>query len=283
MDSQSLEKALEAALDRHLHAAAPKECQTPAPLAEAIRYSFLAPGKRIRPRLVLATAQMIGLPLEAALPAAAAIEMVHCFTLIHDDLPCMDDDDLRRGRPSNHKKYGEATALLAGDALMTLAWETLLDATPHVEPTYLLQALHRLAWASGPRGVIGGQAAEPLLHAKSPIEDMRTMHSMKTGALFLAAILLPLDLVGQTNESLQNFAAELGLAFQVADDLEDLESDQPTSVLFYLSAAQARQETIARLSKASGDLTQKWGQAQARLLTQIADEVIVSLNKEVKS
>lgn len=281
---QDLEGPLASALERHLTG---KDGRTPPNLAESIRYSLLAPGKRIRPRLSLACAAMVGLDERAALPPALALEMIHCFTLIHDDLPCMDDDDFRRGKPSNHKIYGEAIALLAGDALMALALDVFLDAAPHAKGSGLATALRRFAWCTGPRGVIGGQAAEALLTASSPFEAMRTMHAQKTGALFSAALLIPMDLAGIREESpeggaIARFAAELGLAFQIADDLDDAQQDakaeapSPTSILHYRTAEQARSETRARLESACRELESRWNEG-ARPLVAIAHEVLRSL------
>ena len=274
-----LEAALARALERHFHGA---DGDTPANLADSIRYSLLAPGKRIRPRLSLACAAMLGLPLEAALPPALALEMIHCFTLIHDDLPCMDDDDFRRGKPSNHKVYGEAIALLAGDALMALSTDTYLDCAA-VDPTSVIRGLKRLNWAMGPRGVMGGQAREPLLGEASTLSDLRLMHAGKTGALFSAAILMPMELSGiseasREGQALSVFAAELGVAFQVADDLEDGETEAttPTSILYYLPKAEARDRTIRALQAAMDSLESIWGD-RARSLNRIAGEVIRSL------
>ncbi len=259
---------------------------TPKALQEAIRYSLLAPGKKIRPRLLLACAEMLGLPSQQVLPAAIAIEMIHCFTLIHDDLPCMDDDDFRRGLPSNHKKFGESTALLAGDSLIALAFDVFLDSP--VEMPHLKHGLKRLAWASGPRGVTGGQAAEGDLSKDSSIEQLHQMHRQKTGALFIASLLIPKDLAGIPDSSAEGqsiliFADQLGLAFQVADDLEDLKEaapgtfqPEPTSVLFFLSPEQARQRTLEQLTAASQRLATHWGE-RAQVLCQIAEEVIRKL------
>ncbi|MCM2278706.1 MAG: polyprenyl synthetase family protein [Oligoflexia bacterium] len=274
-----LETALRSAYERHL---SKKDGATPANLETAMRYSLLSPGKRIRPRLALACARMLGLSPEAALPAALAIEMIHCFTLIHDDLPCMDDDDFRRGRPSNHKVHGESLALLAGDALVALALEVFLDAAEHVPADRVLAALRRFAWATGPRGVIGGQAAESLLGKTSSLEELRRMHAQKTGALFSISLLAPMELVGIPADSpraaaIDLFARELGLAFQIADDLEDATEatakDDPTSILFYLGDEEARRDTIGRLENAKAALTEHWKEA-AQPLTTIADEVI---------
>jgi geranylgeranyl pyrophosphate synthase len=255
-----LEGFLAASLDQALE-------EAPDNLSEAIRYSLLAPGKRIRPRLALACGALLELPPTAALAAGCAIEMVHCFTLIHDDLPCMDDDDFRRGRPSNHKAFGEGLALLAGDALI---------------------ALRRLSWASGPRGVIGGQAMEPLLTQQPTLEGLERMFALKTGALFSTSLLLPLDLAGMDEDgregvAISNFARELGYAFQVADDLEDAEvpgsteHEKPHSIVYHLSASEAARRAHSRLSQATDDLRTLWG-PRATLLVGIGGEVLTKLD-----
>jgi geranylgeranyl diphosphate synthase type II len=277
-----LEAALKDALKRTLLG---PDGTTPGPLAESIRYSLLSPGKRIRPRLLLACAEMLGLTRDQVLPAAIALEMVHCFTLIHDDLPCMDDDDFRRGMPSNHKKFGESTALLAGDALMALAVEVFLGSDVSAE--LLILGLKRLVWAMGPRGVIGGQADESLLGPESRLADLQQMHRQKTGALFSAALLIPQDFAGISNRSekghaLFHFADELGLAFQIADDLEDAaEQHAPTSVLYYLSSSEAQIMTIGNLGRATEQLKMQWGERAAKL-SEIATEVVRKTERAVR-
>lgn len=281
---------METLLREHLekYLSGPQKPATPANLSESIRYSLLAPGKRIRPRLALACAKMVGLSAEAALPAALAIEMIHCFTLIHDDLPCMDNDDFRRGRPSNHRVFGESLALLAGDGLIALALDVFLDSAKYgVPPDRVLAGLRRLNWAMGTRGVIGGQAAESLVLQHPGLQQMEEMHSQKTGALFSASLLIPMDLQGISEQSaggraIAGFAQELGLAFQVADDLEDASQDSkqtaqpPTSILYYLSPDEARPKTRERLSSAKKLLAREWGQAASEL-ERIADEVLRKL------
>ncbi|HAR43418.1 MAG TPA: hypothetical protein DCS07_12440 [Bdellovibrionales bacterium] len=255
----------------------------PANLVEAIRYSLLAPGKRIRPRLALACSSMLGLDPRAARTIAIALEMVHCFTLIHDDLPSMDNDDFRRGLPSNHKKFGEAVALLAGDALLVVAFEVFSEALSLLQPEFFSAGLKRFCWAAGPRGVIGGQAAELLLHSSSTLNDLRKMHAGKTGALFMAPILIPADFAGllRTDErfvSIENFAAELGQAFQIADDLVDAVQDagKPLSILYFMPPEQAREKTATRLQRAASGLQATWGK-QASGLLEISDQVLASL------
>lgn len=257
-------------------------------LLEAIQYSLLAPGKRIRPRLCLTTSTMLGLNEAHVLPAALALEMYHCYTLIHDDLPCLDNDDMRRGRPSNHKVYGEGLALLAGDALFAMAFESFSGSASHFDSKGFLRALSRFTEMTGARGVIGGQALESALNPSSQLEDLRRMHYAKTGILFSASILVPMDLAGIVESSsegfaLTRFARELGLGFQVADDLEDAEQDlrngkslTPTHVMYYLPREEAARQSREALQSACDGLTKIWGE-RATALVSIAQEVIKSL------
>jgi len=278
------ESELTSTLDHLLKRTAPP---CPPNLAAAIRYSLLAPGKRIRPRLALACGKMLALDERAAYCAAAAIEMIHCFTLIHDDLPCMDDDDFRRGRPANHKAHGEAMALLAGDGLISLAFEVLLEA-PHVPPACLMAAVRTLTHASGPRGVIGGQAAESLLGETSCFAELESMHALKTGALFTASLVMPADLAGvdpngAAGKAIHEFSSALGLAFQALDDLDDAEQDRksgvtapPTQILRYMSESDARGHSRRRLSASLPLIHAEFGDA-ARTLSEIANEVLGKL------
>jgi geranylgeranyl diphosphate synthase type II len=290
--TQALDRELAAALERHLKA---RDGAAPGRLADSVRYSLLGPGKRIRPRLTLACGQMLGLPRGAALPPALALEMIHCFTLIHDDLPCLDDDDVRRGRPSNHRQFDEATALLAGDGLIGLAIDTLLEAFPPAPAERVLAAVRRLSWAMGVRGVIGGQAAESLLDERSTLEDLRAMHAGKTGALFSASLLLPRDLAGldpfsAPAKALERFAAQLGLAFQAVDDLEDAGQDAAqagsrrashagrdhANILRYLSPERVRDSARRELQLAAQALEAAFG-PPARPLLDISHEVLARL------
>jgi len=205
----------------------PSAC--PERLAESIRYSLLAPGKRIRPCLVLMACEACGGELERALPAASAIEMLHCYSLIHDDLPAMDDDDLRRGRPTNHIQFDEATAILAGDALLTLSFEVLVR---DLKPADLATAcVLDLATAAGSVGMVGGQQAD--LEAESnpgiTLPDLEAVHRRKTGALLCAALQMGGRIGGaspQTLRSLSIYGESVGLAFQIADDLLDVLGQQ---------------------------------------------------------
>lgn len=201
-------------------------------LAEAMAYSLLAPGKRLRPLLTLLAAEAVGGTLESALPAAIALEMVHTYSLIHDDLPAMDDDDLRRGRPTCHKQFDEATAILAGDALLTDAFKLLAESYP---PRTAAVSVLELATAAGPAGMVGGQMmdlaaehGELIVHSAA---DLEAIHRLKTGALIRSAVRLGLfaalgeaSIEPRVKDAFDTYAEALGLAFQITDDLLDVES-----------------------------------------------------------
>jgi farnesyl diphosphate synthase len=205
----------------------PPASQTPEKLHAAMRYSALGGGKRIRPALVYATGELCGGSAAALDAAAAAVEMIHVYSLVHDDLPAMDDDDLRRGRPTCHRQFDEATAILAGDALQVLAFESLAAAPASAEARVAM--IQMLASASGTQGMAGGQAIDlgavgrPLAAA-----DVEDMHLRKTGALIEASVALPALLGGAAasdRERLGRYARDLGLAFQIVDDILDVEGD----------------------------------------------------------
>lgn len=219
---------VEAGLDRHL----PSASTRPGRLHEAMRYSLQAGGKRIRPVLVLAAAEVFGVRDEAAVPAGVAIECLHTYSLIHDDLPCMDNDDLRRGRPTAHRQFDEATALLAGDALLTHAFALLAGA--YADRPTLAQALIReLADAAGSRRLIGGQMEDLLAEKKAnaTAAELEFIHLNKTAAMVEAALVMG-GLIGGANEdgvnSLRLAGRHLGLAFQIVDDLLDATADTAT-------------------------------------------------------
>ena len=195
-----------------------------ADLTQAMEYSLLAGGKRIRPVLVLECCRLCGGEPEAALPFACGVEMVHTYSLIHDDLPAIDDDDLRRGRPTNHKVYGEATAILAGDGLLTAAFETVAGAP--LPAQRVVQAVLCLAREAGPEGMVGGQALDMAGEGRALTrEELELLQSLKTGALISAAAELGCIAAGGTAEQRQavrNYAAALGRAFQVQDDILDV-------------------------------------------------------------
>jgi geranylgeranyl pyrophosphate synthase len=205
----------------------PPATTRPARLHAAMRYSLEAGGKRLRPVLILAAAEAFGAKPSAALPAAAAIECLHTYSLIHDDLPCMDNDDLRRGRPTAHKQFDEATALLAGDALLTHAFALLATEYP---PSPGLALVRELAGAAGSQRLIGGQM-EDLLAEKKPnatADDVEFIHHNKTAALIEAALVMG-GLIGGANEdglaTLRTAGRHLGLAFQIVDDILDATAD----------------------------------------------------------
>ena len=198
-------------------------------LDEAMRYSLLAGGKRIRPVLALATTRAIGRPLSWAMPLAAAIELIHTYSLIHDDLPAMDDDDLRRGRPTCHRMYGEDVAILAGDGLYAEAFSLLLS-RQEAEPARLLAAARELAVATGVQGMVGGQYIDVADTATRDAAGLRRLHELKTGRLIGASIECVLLLDGTcqpaTISGFRTFAGELGVLFQIVDDILDVTGSQ---------------------------------------------------------
>jgi geranylgeranyl diphosphate synthase type II len=192
-------------------------------LQEAMRYSLLAGGKRIRPVLCLATGRAIGMEPEELLPTAAAIELVHTYSLIHDDLPAMDDDDLRRGRPTSHVVHGEDIAILAGDALFAEAIRLIAE-RQRGEPRRVLDAIREIAGATGVDGMVGGQYAD-VSEGASDAGSLRELHSLKTGRLIAASVGAALVLGGLSEEAsdpYRRFSAELGVLFQIVDDILDV-------------------------------------------------------------
>jgi farnesyl diphosphate synthase len=194
---------------------------------EAMRYSALAPGKRMRPFLVLASARMFGVARRCALQVAAAVEMVHAYSLVHDDLPAMDDSDLRRGRPTCHKEFDDATAVLAGDGLLTGAFELLADPDTHGDPAVRIELVAALADAAGAAGMVGGQMIDLIAeHQELDIGAITRLQRMKTGALIAFSCEAGAILAKAPHElrvALRGYAHDLGLAFQIADDLLDVE------------------------------------------------------------
>ena len=219
-------------IEEALIEALPSGPDTPPDLLEAMRYSLMAGGKRLRPILVLLAAEACGSDPRDAMPAACAVEMVHTYSLIHDDLPAMDDDDLRRGRPTSHVAFGEAMAILAGDALLTRAFEILATDLP--DPVVAAECCRVLASAGGSDGMVGGQVADlaatdtPPESVDDPLQVLGAIHRRKTGRLLAASLELGAVVAGadkQVRESLLDFGQQVGLAFQVADDLLDVEGD----------------------------------------------------------
>ncbi|KAF1086526.1 Farnesyl diphosphate synthase [Sporotomaculum syntrophicum] len=219
-------------VDEALNEYLPQNSNYPEVIHEAMRYSVFAGGKRLRPALVLASARAVGGDETTVLPAACAIELLHTYSLVHDDLPAMDNDDLRRGRPTNHKVYGEAIAVLVGDALLTLAFK-LLAGLPQNSPAdagMIVRVIAEVAQAAGTAGLIGGQVVDILSAGK--LIDKHTLdyiHTRKTGALYRASVRSGAILSGANPEQLNKltiYAENLGLAFQIIDDILDIEGDE---------------------------------------------------------
>lgn len=220
---------IEHALDQYLTA---RGCSGQEKIVEAMRYSLLAGGKRLRPVLTIEFCRASGGQPELAIPFACALEMIHTYSLIHDDLPCMDNDDLRRGKPTNHKVYGEGLAVLAGDALLTYAFEiiTYFADRTRLQPSQIVDAIYVLAHEAGYYGMIGGQvldlAAE---HTKPTFHELMNLQDKKTGGLIRAAVKMGC-ILGQASpqqlQAAQTYADRLGLAFQIQDDILDIEGDE---------------------------------------------------------
>lgn len=204
--------------------------EAPEVLLESMNYSLKAGGKRLRPLLVLATLKSFGKPEELGMPVACAVEMIHTYSLVHDDLPSMDDDDFRRGKPTNHKVFGEAMAILAGDALLTHSFEVMEDLLNFdVKPMKVVTLMKELAKAAGPTGMVGGQVADMEGEgAQLSLQDLEYIHRNKTGKLLGFSIVAGAILGDATEEQiskLEQFADHLGLAFQIRDDILDIEGD----------------------------------------------------------
>ncbi len=201
-------------------------------LHQAMHYSVFNGGKRVRPLLVYLTGQALNIPHEHQDASACAVELIHCYSLVHDDMPVMDDDDLRRGQPTCHKQFSEATALLTGDALQTLAFEALSQ-NPYLDAKLILPMVKALAYASGAAGMAGGQALDLSATGKDlSLEQLKIMHEHKTGALIRASVQLGALCSPQTSTAditaLEHYAQNIGLSFQIKDDILDIESDTET-------------------------------------------------------
>jgi farnesyl diphosphate synthase len=277
--------AVEASLDRWVPAS------TPAGLGVAMRYGVLDGGKRVRPLLVLAASQAVGGLRPAALRAACAVELIHAYSLIHDDMPCMDNDVLRRGKPTVHVQFGEAQAMLAGDAMQALAFEVLTPGPDDVPPPLQARLCGLLARAAGHAGMAGGQAID-LASIGLPLDEhtLRDMHHRKTGALLQASVLMGAA-TGKTSETewqaLADYGDALGLAFQVVDDIldvtqasetlgktagKDLHHNKPTYVTV-LGLEAARRHADELRDKAQAALRRS-GLANAAWLSLLADKVV---------
>ena len=274
---------IDRSLDQHLGQGQP----WPARLRDAMRYSVFAGGKRLRPILVLLASDACVGPIDAALPAACAVEMIHTYSLIHDDLPAMDDDDLRRGQPTCHLKFDEATAILAGDALLTLAFQSLAEIRP---PAVALRCVEELSRAAGSAGMVGGQMDD--LSAAEGTGDLawlQSLHSRKTGALLTVSLRLG-GLIAGADEgkmrALTAYGQSLGLAFQIADDLLDavgnaentgkgVQKDQKAGKLTYplLIGVEESRRRARELADAARDSLRPLGPAASRLAA-LADYVV---------
>lgn len=224
-------RRVQSEIDSVFDAILPIPDDTSARLVEAMRYAAIGGGKRVRPLLVCSTAALFGVSRDAALRAGAAIEAIHVYSLIHDDLPCMDNDDLRHGKPTLHKAYDEATALLAGDALHALAFEILADDATSEDPFTRSELILTLGQASGMSGMAGGQMMDMVADEKGVVYDLQAitkLQQLKTGALLAAAVEMGAILgkvPPQARAHLRAYARDIGLAFQIADDLLDVEGD----------------------------------------------------------
>jgi geranylgeranyl diphosphate synthase type II len=217
---------VEAYLEQHM----PQETIYPEKIHEAMRYSVFAGGKRLRPVLTIAACEAVGGTAAAVLPAACALELIHTYSLVHDDLPAMDNDDYRRGRLTNHKVYGEAMAILAGDGLLTLAFNFIAKNLPAgADPAKVVAVIREVSEAAGTLGMIGGQVVDMESENKqTSLETLNYIHHHKTGALFKAAVRAGGILAGAANlqlAALTDYAENLGLAFQITDDILDVEGD----------------------------------------------------------
>ncbi len=275
--------SVEEALDSSLGPERPEQ------LREAMRYSLLAGGKRLRPILCLAACQLAGGDPEKALPTAVALEMIHTMSLIHDDLPAMDNDDLRRGRPTNHKVYGDAVAILAGDALLTRAFEMVAIRSNDVSPERLLKVVGELSLAAGAPGLVGGQVVDLECEAKEvDLETLEFIHLNKTGALLNACVTTGAIIGGAEEDllkALRKYARGIGLAFQIIDDIldvtassdvlgktagKDLVADKTTyPKLLGLEESRRRADLLVKQAKAA---LQPWNLRSAPLLA-LADYI----------
>lgn len=240
---------------------------------QAMQYSLLAGGKRMRPFLVIQSADLFAVPVAQALRVAAAVEMVHTYSLVHDDLPCMDDDDLRRGMPTCHRKFDEATAVLAGDGLQALAFQVLAAAETDPDATIRAELVAGLASAAGAPGMVGGQMIDLLAEQNTyDIETVKRLQAMKTGALIVWSVCAG-GVLGRATvaemEGLTRYGQALGLAFQIADDLLDVEGDAQSLGKAVGKDADAGKETFVGLL----------GVAKARAMAvELVDEAISSLD-----
>ncbi len=290
-DFQSWASDRQARIETFLESRLPKTDCVPERLHDAMRYSVLGGGKRVRPLLAFAAGELASADIERVTVTAAAVELIHAYSLVHDDLPCMDDDVLRRGKPTCHKAFDEATALLTGDSLQTLAFELLAEKCLADAPETQLIMITQLARASGSRGMAGGQAFDLASVGKTlSLPELEFMHIHKTGALIRAAVMLGARCSCHLDESqlerLDHFAKSVGLAFQVVDDLldteattetlgktagKDADNNKPTYVSI-LGISQAR-ELATRLQSEADQVLDSFGESAVRL-RQVTDFIV---------
>lgn len=254
MDVQAYIKERAPLVDRELDGFLPQPTEEPSSLHGAMRHLVFPGGKRIRPMFAMAGAEAVGAPPQQALPVAVAVELIHTYSLIHDDLPCMDDDQLRRGRPTVHIEYGEAVAVLAGDALLTAAFEAVAAAAQSHGADRSLAAVSDLARVAGAAGLVGGQVDDLAFDpGNRSIAAVESVHERKSAALIAGAIAAGAGIAGADatqREQLRRFGYEVGVAFQIADDLLDADSDEPCSLVNALGAEAARERAETLLAQA---------------------------------
>ncbi|MDB5891278.1 MAG: farnesyl-diphosphate synthase [Polaromonas sp.] len=286
----AIEKALSAWV------ACPVQAPAPAGLGDAMRYAVLDGGKRLRPLLVLAACEAVSGDIRSAMRPACAVELIHAYSLVHDDMPCMDDDVLRRGKPTVHVKFGEAQALLAGDALQALAFEILTPTDGSMNHTVQAALCRMLAQAAGFQGMAGGQAID-LASVGLPLdtEQLHHMHRLKTGALLQASVMMGARCAAEplppgVNQALQDYGAAVGLAFQVVDDILDVTADsatlgktagkdaaqeKPTFVsLMGLEASRNHAQQLLRRALASLETIEHTGMTQTHALRALANMLV---------
>ncbi len=266
----------QALAERTLERVLPAAELAPARLHQAMRYAVIGGGKRVRPLLAFAAGALVGAPLERVAMAGAAVELIHAYSLVHDDMPCMDDDTLRRGKPTVHVEYDEATALLVGDALQSLAFHVLAEQPLADDPAVQVEMLRLLAHAAGSRGMAGGQAIDLAAVGRTlDLGELEFMHIHKTGALIRCATLLGAlcgrALTEAERSGLDRFARSIGLAFQVVDDLLDAEASTATLGKTAGKDAQANKPTYVTVLGARA--AKEW----ARELRAQADAALVPL------